>query len=64
MIRPSSHWGIGEWIVVLIWKVATLAMAVVTGYIGLTGDNWGLRGVGIFYVPFSLCLFIFTQPDV
>lgn len=26
--------------------------------------SWGLHAVGIFYVPFGLALFIFTQPDV
>lgn len=64
MIRREPHWGAGEWFVVLLWKSVTLAMAGITGYVGITGDNWGLHAVGIFYVPFGLALFIFTQPDV
>ncbi len=64
MIRSDPYWGAGEWFVVVLWKAATLGMAAITGYVGITGHNWGLHIVGIVYVPLALAAFIFTQPGV
>lgn len=64
MIRRDPHWGAAEWIIVLVWKAATLALLIVVAYLAVTGPQLALHIIGGLYVPFALAAFLLTQPDV
>lgn len=66
MIRRDPYWGVGEWVVVLIWKAATLAVVGITSYVAVDGGGggWPARIFGMIYAPLAAFCFFFTQPNV